>query len=407
MKPKPKRQKSRTLRFPKGFLWGAATSAYQVEGGIANNDWETQVRLPRAGAACDHYNRFEADFKLAKKLNHNAHRLSLEWSRIEPDKGKWDEEALRHYFHVLENLKNQGFTTFVTLHHFTNPVWVAKQGGWAHKKTVDDFADYVGKIAQTLGQFIDFWVTVNEPGIYAYMGYQGGFWPPFAKSILKSFMVYRNMLEGHNRAYKLIHAYYHDAKVGLAQNVSSFRPFHPRSFFDNLEVKVQEFINIDYPYRKTICDFIGLNHYMYRRIHFSLWFWKKQVVRGREAELSDKGWEIYPRAVYEVLLKLKKFGKPIYITENGIADSTDKKRPEFIRGYVKEVYHAIKRGVDVRGYLHWTLLDSYEWPVLKQEKTGYKMQFGLVKVDFKNQKRAVRKSARVYAKICKDNALTL
>ncbi|MBI4050839.1 MAG: glycoside hydrolase family 1 protein [Candidatus Doudnabacteria bacterium] len=398
----------KTLKFPAGFLWGAATSAYQVEGGITQNDWAAS-KMPPAGLACDHYNRYQEDFLLAKKLNHSAHRFSLEWSRIEPVADQWDEDAIEHYSHTLDFLKRQGFKTFVTLHHFTNPLWVASEGGWANRKTIEHFAGFVSKICQTIGHLIDFWVTINEPGIYAFVGYQEGFWPPFKKSLLKSYKVYQNMLKAHNKAYEIIHAYYPEAKVGFAHNISYFEPNNPASFFDRLVVRFHEWFYMDLPYTRTKNDYIGLNHYFYKRMGMNIFSLKKEVVRERKVELSDKGWAIYPRAIFEVLRKLKKFRKPIYITEHGIADRTDKKRPKFIVDYLKEVHRAIQKGVDVRGYLHWALLDSYEWPVLPQEKTGYEIKFGLVEVDFASPdlKRKIRKSARVYARICKSNAIGL
>ena len=400
-------RKNKILKFPDGFLWGAATSAYQVEGGITNNDWAVSKRFAPAGRACDHYNRFEEDFAIAKSLNQNAHRLSLEWSRIEPSQGVWDEEEIHHYFHVLQSLKRNGFTTFVTLHHFTNPIWFASQGGWTNPKAIEYFANFVEKVIHELGSMIVFWVTVNEPNIYANLGFFRGLWPPFQRGLLKTYKVYQHMLMAHNRAYEMIHAYYPEAQVGFAQNISFNQPYKASSFFDNSLVKFSDWVNIDYAYMHTRSDFIGLNHYSRNLRKFGN-FERHRPVKQKEPELSDKGWEIYPEGIYKVLMGLKRFGKPIYITENGVADAGDKKRAKFIVEYLLAIHRAIEKAIPVRGYFYWSLMDNYEWPVKKEEKTGYEMKFGLVEIDFvHNLKRTVRKSARVYAKICKSNQLTL
>lgn len=397
-------RKAKTLKFPKGFLWGAATSAYQVEGGITNNDWAGSSRFPAAGTACDHYNRYEQDFILAKELNQNAQRLSLEWSRIEPKEDEWSEEALEHYFHVLKFLKYNGFTTFVTLHHFTNPLWIAERGGWVRGQTIEHFVSYVAKIAQSLGQFIDFWMTFNEPNVYAVMSFIQGIWPPFERSLWQANLVYRHMLTAHNRAYDIIHAYYPEARVGFAQNVAFNEPANKKSIFDSIVAKLTDWISIDFALNKTKYDFIGLNHYFHHHLKFD---WRKvSKVLEPHGELTDKGWEVYPKAIYHVLHKLKKFRKPIYITENGIADVKDTKRASYLREYLKESYYALKHGVPVKGYFYWSLLDNYEWPV-KAGETGYESKFGLVAVDFANQKRTIRDSAHRYAAICRSNELVL
>lgn len=368
----------KVLKFPKGFLWGAATSAYQVEGGIENNNWALAAfakRVPAAGLACDHYARWEQDLSLVKTLNHNAHRFSLEWSRIEPQRGEWNEEALIHYHDVLSWLHAQKIKTFITLHHFTDPEWVEKQGGWANRKTVVDFAVYTDKICQRLGHLVDYWITVNEPGIYASMGYLQGKFPPFKKNVFSAWRVYRNLLKAHDAAYRMIHAYYPKAMVGFAQNIVWDEP--PRPF--------RHWLRVNFPYRHTKNDFVGLNHYFYN---------------GRKkTPVSERGWKIYPRALFRVLLDLKPLHLPIYITENGLADAADSQRKNYIHDYLRQVWLALAAGAPVRGYLHWSLVDNFEW------EDGYKWKFGLVAVDFKTQKRTIRPSAKYYAEICKDNAI--
>ena len=395
-------KKKHNLKFPEGFLWGSATSAYQVEGGIENNDWAISKRIPRAGKACDHYHRYQEDFDLAKQLNQNAHRLSLEWSRIEAKKGEWDEEALHHYFHVLEYLKNRGFQTFVTLHHFTNPSWIADQGGWVSEKTIEDFADFTTKIAQTIGQYIDFWITINEPNLYAVMTRLGGIFPPFEHNLPKTVRCYKNMLAAHNRAYQIIHAYYPRAQVGLAQNFSWRQPYKKSHFIDRLIVRFLNWIEYDYTYQRTRNDFIGVNHYFDTHVKFSPNPSSGFVRFERHSGdiTTDRGWPIHPHGLYQVLIKLKDLKKPIYITENGLADAKDIKRKLFIKEYLIAVREAILNDADVRGYLHWSLLDNFEW------EDGYKWKFGLVEVNFKTLERKTRDSALYYAQICKTNSLS-
>jgi beta-glucosidase len=160
------------LRFPKGFLWGCATAAHQVEGNNTNNNWWQWEQEgghikggDTSGIACDHYNRFDSDFALAQDLGHNAHRLSIEWSRIEPEEGRWDMKEVDHYRQVMESLHRRGMVPMVTLHHFTNPIWLQRQGGWSNPRSVDLIARFSGFIARELGDLVPFWFTINEPMI--------------------------------------------------------------------------------------------------------------------------------------------------------------------------------------------------------------------------------------------------
>ena len=378
-------------------MWGASTSSYQVEGGINNNDWAVSTRVPKAGLACDTYNRYPEDFGIAKYLHHNAHRMSLEWARIEPQKGHFSEDVLSHYHDMLSYLRDNGLKTFVTLHHFTNPDWTIRGGSWNNPKMPEYYAAYVDKVAQSLGHLVDFWITVNEPKMYAGLAYAQGIWPPFQKGLWKPKRVYDRLLAAHSKAYDIIHSYYPDAKVGFAQNIAWSEAEHRG--LDRLAIRFSDWLSYS-ALDKVKCDFIGLNHYMYHRVHLAF-SWRKYLNISHGEKLTERGWAIHPDALYLVLMKLKTYNKPIYITENGIADHTDQYRAQYIRDYITAAHRAIQNGADVRGYLHWSLLDNFEW------EDGYKWKFGLVQVDFKTQKRTIRESAFVYSHICEDNAINI
>lgn len=399
------------LNFPENFLWGTATSAHQVEGGNKNNDWwefEKQGKVKNgeiSGLSCNHYNRFEEDFELLKKLNNNAHRLSIEWSRIEPEEDHFNLTEIGHYQKVLESLKNKNIKTMVTLHHFTNPLWMAKQGGWENKEIVNKFEKYTQCIVKYLGQYIDFWITLNEPvGSLITHGYIQGYWPPEQKSLLQAKKVLKNLIIAHKKSYQKIHAYNPISKIGIAELNNFFEPYNKNSLLDKFVVKVARYIGNFYflDKIKNHQDFIGLNYYFHDRIKFNLlktgnFFFE---IKNEDRETSDLGWEIYPQGIYKVLKELKKYNLPIYITENGLADAKDKLRSKFILEHLKYVWKAIKEGVDVKGYFHWSALDNFEW------KEGFSPHFGLIEVDYKTFRRTPRKSAFIYSEICKQSGIT-
>ena len=372
--------------FPAGFLFGAATSSYQVEGGNIN-DW-TKWSKGDAGRACDSYNLFKKDFDLAVSLGHNAHRLSLEWSRIEPKEGEFDERELKHYEEVIKALKERGLEPFVTLWHFTLPVWFADKGGWLNKDSVVYFERYVTKVAETYKHLgIKFWVTINEPEIYTLNSYIRGIWPPGKKSLLYYRPVNNKLIKAHKSAYSIIKKIVPYSEIGIAKNNSYFESHGRNPWNKFIKVFADKHWNNYFLSRiKDQSDFIGLNYYFHNRINW--WF-----NRNENKSVSDIGWEIYPEGLYRVLLDLKLYNKPIYITENGLADSEDKKRGDFIKDHLNFALKAMKDGVKLRGYFHWSLLDNFEW------QKGFGPRFGLVEVDYKTMKRTVRPSAKEYKKI--------
>ena len=404
------------LEFPKDFLWGAATSAYQVEGNNINTDWwewEKRVGLKEtSGLACRHYEFYKCDFDLAGLLNHNAHRLSLEWSRIEPDEGKFSEPEIEHYRNVILSLKQRNLEPIVTLHHFTNPLWFARKGGWQNNKACDYFLRYVEKIAEALCENVKYWVTINEPMVYVYHAYILGFWPPQEKSFLKAKKAKENLILSHIESYKLIHKIYRKENlntplISIAQNMQEFVPcavtlrnriaIYLRDKYFNLEF-------IERLMRAKTLDFIGINYYTRGLVETRGWGFRNlalDVCNKNHSRLNKNslGWDIYPEGLYSVLLRLKKYGLPIFILENGICTQDDNLRWDFIREHLKNIHLAMNRGVKLLGYIYWSLIDNYEWD------KGFSPRFGLIEVDYNTYKRTVRESARKYSLVCKTGKL--
>ena len=404
----------KTLHFPEGFLWGAATSAHQVEGNNTNSDWwqyEQRGVVPhRSGEACRHFERYEEDFDIAQSLQHNVHRLSIEWSRVEPEEGRWDPAAVVHYRNVLAALRRRNMQIVLTLHHFTNPWWFARLGGWERARNIRYFERYVAYIGQQLGDLVDWWVTINEPGVYVYQGYRQGVWPPFSKSAQRAVRVFVNMARALRRAYRILHAlpFKRGSRpfVGISQNVISYATYRKHGFWDQMLVYFSDVIGNHSFYLLSspkTHDFLGVNYYFrirLRRARGTL-FAVQDDVRDQRREVSDMGWEIYPHGIFDVLMDMADYRKPILITENGIATRNDDQRTRFLVSYIREIYHAIKGGADVRGYLYWSLLDNFEWA------DGFQPQFGLVGVAYERGcRRHIRNSAKVYADIIRHNGIT-
>ncbi len=401
------------LKFPEGFKWGSATSAHQVEGNNYNDwsEWEKTRPLEyQSGKACDSYNRYEEDFDIAKSLNQNIHRLSIEWSRIEPKEGRFDHEAMLHYVNVIKALRARGLEPMVTLWHFTNPVWFAEKGGFLNLDSPTIFTRYVKYVVDNLSDRVGLWITFNEASsVYAGFSYMNGQWPPQHRNIFEYMKVRNNFVKAQELAYQEIKKIYsvprtladtspmsHNVEVGLVEN-NTFS-VHGDRWYEKMMGKIYNYQRNLYFWEKALpyYDFLGLNYYhVDRRAPGSYRTLPKQDVA------NEMRWEIYPKGIYHRLMELKKYKKPIYITENGIADGTDEKREKFIKEHLKWVWQAIHDGVDVRGYVYWSLLDNFEWA------KGYKPRFGLVEVDYETFVRKVRPSALEYAKISKDNVLIL
>jgi len=417
--------------FPEGFLWGGSTSSHQVEGGNTNNDWWAHEQKPGtiidgsiSGDACDHFRRYPEDFALLKTLNHNAHRFSVEWSRVEPAPGYFSRAALDHYREMTAAVRENGMEPLVTLHHFTTPSWLAKKGGWSSPEAIERFVSYAGVVASALGDDVTLWMPINEPMIYAYMGYILGTHAPGRKSPLKGFRVASHMLLAHALTYRKIKERFPNAQVGFNRHLRIFDPHRPENTRDIAAAHRQAksfnwdmlnalldgashgLITLPRKERDTVAgayDFIGLNYYARDQVMFSVTrpfqlFGETVLPPGAETSHQGEG-EYYPHGICRLLRELGRYEKPLFITENGVATEDDLYRVKFMGQHIAEVGRAIEDGSDVRGYFFWSTLDNFEWA------EGYTMRFGMVHVDFDTQVRTVKPSGKMFAEIAKHNRI--
>ncbi|MFA5362908.1 MAG: glycoside hydrolase family 1 protein [Candidatus Omnitrophota bacterium] len=404
------------MRFPQNFLWGASSSSHQVEGGNIHNDWwrweQATARREKSGDACRHYWMFKEDFDLARSLGHNAHRFSIEWSRVEPEEGMTVDAEVGHYREVIRALKERGIEPVVTLHHFTNPLWLAKKGGWLDPGAIRSFLRYVRIIAEAFAEEVKYWVTINEPLVYAHQSYVLGNWPPQERSLRKGMKVADILRAAHIEAYRSIHAVYRKKNLPLpmvtfAKNLRAFVPCNS-TFRNKLSVYLKNALfNFDFlekVLRHKAVDFIGMNYYTRDLVEVDSWSPRRLVVdvcekKHSTAPKNTLGWDTYPEGLLSLLLRLKKYNLPVCILENGICTPDDNRRWDYISEHLKSVHAAIQQGVRVAGYLYWSLTDNFEWD------KGFAPRFGLIDVDYETYKRTVRESARKFAAVCKANVL--
>lgn len=419
-----------TFNFPAGFLWGTATAAHQVEGNNVNNDWwvweQEAGRIhdgDLSGKACDWWGgRWREDFDRAQDGWQNTHRFSVEWSRIQPEPDRWDEAVLDRYREMLLGLRERNMTAMVTLHHFTNPIWLAEIGGWENEAVVDLFAAYVGRTVEALKSHCQLWITINEPNVYVNGGYLGEGFPPGKNDQKTALKVLLNMVKAHAAAYQIIHDLQPDAQVGVAHNWRGFEPahngpltgyltkLHHKAFNDAfaLTLKTGKFdavmLKADVPQAKDTQDFVGLNYYTRDLIKFDL---KKNGSLfsdrhfPKDALLSETGFLANdPHGFQEAIKWADKFGLPIYITENGCDDSQDDFRRRYLLEHIQAMWHMLTNNIPIKGYFYWTLVDNFEW------ERGWSQRFGLWGLDPHTQIRTKRKSADLYAEICRSNAIT-
>lgn len=401
------------LAFPAGFLWGTATAAYQVEGGNEHADWwqwekahPDLIREP-SGQAVDHYHRYEEDLNLAKELNTNFYRFSIEWSRIVPHENDIDRHELEHYGNMLRACKVRGIKTMVTLHQFTTPQWLIDKGGWVWRGAPAAFGEFARLVATEYADLVDYWCTINEPMVYVSQCYLTAAWSPGEHNYFKAYRVYRHLVSAHKQAYRIIHEVGEKKKlavqVGVASNLISIATYRKHKWADRIyawfadKVWNHMFIDATAGYH----DYLGVNYYFHQRISPG----KRRLfglvvdIREEQRDMSDIGWEVFPSGLFDELLDVSGYKLPIIITENGIATSNEDRRARYLVAYVKELYHAIAAGIDVRGYCYWSLLDNFEW------EKGFNAKFGLIEVKQPSLERSIKPSARVYAEMAKENGI--
>lgn len=415
--------KPRRSNFPKGFFWGASTASHQVEGGNHNQwsvwelehakelaqtahqrlswlpDWDKikqQAEDPDnyvSGEGVDHYRRYKEDFKIARDLHMNAFRFGIEWSRIEPEEGKWDDNAIAYYKNYITEMRAAGLEPFLNIWHWTVPVWFAKKGGFVSKSNRKYFERFVQKIADEMIEDVGYVITLNEPNVYTSFSYMTGEWVPEEKNLQRFFRTYWNLARTHKKAHEILKERKPSLQVGVAAQLANVQAKRPHNFFDSLTTKVMRYMwNWWFLLRiKNQQDFIGINYYF---TDYYTGIGKKQ---NPKVPVSDLGWYMEPEGLYPLLIRVwARFKKPIFITENGLADADDIYRRWWIEESVVAMERALSEGVEVKGYFHWSLLDNFEW------KYGWWPRFGLVKVDRQDgMKRTVRPSAKWFADLIK------
>jgi len=422
-----------TFHFPRGFLWGTATASHQVEGNNFNNNWSAWEQQPgrilnddKSGLACDWWGgRWQEDFDRAAQAGQNAHRLSVEWSRIQPAADRWDESALEQYRQMLRGLQERNMLPLVSLHHFTNPLWIEEQGGWENQEVVAKFEKFVRKTVDALKEYVNLWCTINEPNVFVLEGYTSGHFPPGQKNFRKAMQVMANVVRGHAAAYHAIHELQPEARVGYALH---YRPVVPaKSWFplDRLAAKFHysginlafpsaissgvmrsPIGNVRIPEAKDTQDYLGLNYYSLFTVKFDLLnpgelFSRAYFPKG--TDLSDCGFNANtPEGIFAAIKWAVRTypNLPLIITENGIECADDHIRPRYLAQHVHQIWRAVNFNWPVKGYFHWTLVDNFEW------ERGWTQRFGLWELDPDTQVRTKRPSADLYAEICKENGIS-
>jgi beta-glucosidase len=421
--------------FPSGFKWCVSTAAHQIEGYNSNSDWWDFEKLPgkikrgeTSGAACDHWNRLAEDTALIKQLGVKQYRFSIEWAKIEPSPGKWDLTAVQHYRQELALLEANGIEPMITLHHFTMPRWLRAQGGWEWAGAPEAFARYTRFVYTQIAPEVRDWITINEPMVHLLGGYYVGLTPPGIKDMKRIVAPLRGLIRSHAAAYHALHEeasrIHRDVRVGIAHHLRVIEPDSPFNPFlhmiasamdwaanwsfgeacesGHLVISIPTMIDIDemIPEAAHTQDFIGVNYYSRDMVSFTVGSpLTIELIVHEGSPVNDLGWEIYPQGFYRVLKGAQEHfpGKPILVTENGVADVRDAQRPEFIRSHLSALHRAMSEGVPVEGYCHWSLMDNFEWI------EGFAPRFGLYAVDYATQKRTPRPSARIFSEITHDN----
>ena len=408
-------KKQKNTLFPDDFMWGASTASHQVEGGTENqwSVWElanasnlaktaeqrlgdlpiwpeikAQAENPEnyvSERGVEHYKRYKEDFDLLKKLKFNSFRFGIEWSRIEPEEGKWNEEEVQHYHDYIDELKKLNIEPMLNIWHWTMPTWFTDKGGFANRANLHYFARFVEKVAKEYADKINYVITLNEPNVYASFSYLRGEWPPQEQSPFVFMKVYWNLTRGHRMAYRILKDVKPDIQVGIAAQLANIQAKRPHNLFDGISTKwMRYFWNWWFMRRiRYHQDFVGINYY------FTDYYTGRVQRQNPKVPISDLGWYMEPEGLYPLLLRVwVRFKKPLFITENGVADMHDEYRRWWIEETIVAMERALSEGVEIKGYFHWSLLDNFEWAY------GWWPRFGLIQVDRENDmKRTVRPSA--------------
>jgi beta-glucosidase len=400
------------IEFPPLFLWGAAISSYQTEGQNYNSDWalwEKKFNLEAAGKTTNHYNLFEKDFASAKELNLKTLRISLEWSRLCPSQNNFAQEEFSHYKNVLNSLNGLEILPIVTLHHFTNPVWFAQKDGWQNSGNVDFFLRYLKKTVEYFKHDVKYWLIFNEPLVYVYNGFVRGNWPPGIKSISQARKVLSHIVSAYKTGYQEIKNIYRQSslacEVSFAKHIRYFCACPSFNLGQNFISSFARHKMFNHGLLEELCsarcvDFIALNYYCKEYVQF------KGII-GQECSHSHKerknylGWHVYPQGLHKLLISVKKWDLPVFVMENGTAESENLFYEDYLRTHILSVYKALQAGVKVKGYLWWSLLDNFEWD------KGFGPRFGLIEVNYQTFERRIKPFAYNYAKICRENKVDI
>ena len=419
------------LKFPDKFFFGTAVASYQVEGGIYNNDWtiwenkSNSVCVEPCNEACKHYELLDQDIELLKELGIKAFRFSIEWSRIEPTEGNFDTDAINHYVEKAKKLIANNITPIITFHNFTTPEWLYKKDSWLNPNADNYFDNYVEKLMEHLPNEIEFFNTINEPGIFAFFGYfSTNKFPPGIANESKFIQASENIMSAHKKALKTIKKYNQNAKVGMTHALQEWEDDDNNKLKEYLKYHLEDkFLDAS-----VDDDFIGLQTYtivrypkniflkIFNSLLLNIGFVRKiilpriiQIFAGRNGAITSEtrttkmGYEYRPEAVLYNLRRLNKIfpDKKIFITENGIATDNDDERIEFVTTVLQDVHRFQAEHNNVIGYLYWSLLDNFEWDL------GYQMNFGLVEVNRETYERIPHKSASWFGNISSSNILSI
>jgi beta-glucosidase len=401
-----------------------------VEGNNTNNQWwmweQNGHTQGTSGLAADWWGgRWKEDMDRAAETGQNAHRFSVEWSRIQPTPDTWDEDALERYRNMLRGMRDRGITPMVTLHHFTDPLWFFEMDAWEHDDAPALFEKFVRKTVVALKEYCTLWCTINEPNVYALSGYVAGDFPTKHRGLNVATKVMANMLRGHARAYRAIHEIQPECRVGYAHHhrpMVAKRTWNPldqlmRNIrFEGVNMAFPSAIStgvmktpvakINVPEAKGTQDFLGLNYYSVDTISFHPGKASELFTHSGYPEDSDFSATKFIANIPEGLFDTIKWAVrsypnvPVIITENGVEDHDDKMRPRYIAQHIHQVWRAVNFNWPVKGYFHWSLVDNFEW------ERGWTQRFGLWGLDENTQKRIRRPSVDLYAEICKENGLS-